>query len=105
MSVVVVEGGKVVLTLRDVKDITAARKKYPHLVDAYIVDGDWPADTAFANGTFTLPEVPPQVPDPEPLLVTAIRELAEAVGPAALVSFNARMGEGSQGGGQGGGGS
>lgn len=98
MSVVVVEDGKVVLTLRDVKDVTAARAKYPRLVDAYLVDGDWPVDTAFANGKFTKFTPPPFV-TPEPTLITAIRELAEAVGPAALTAFNARMGGGPGGGG------
>lgn len=101
MAIVVIVDGKVRETYRDVENVEAAFAKYPHLADAYIVDGDWPVDTAFANGDFTLPEVPPEVVDPEPILITAIRELAEAVGPGALTAFNARMGSGSGGQGQG----
>lgn len=92
MTVVVIEDGKVVLTLRDVKNVTAARKKYPHLVGAYIVNGDYVSGTLFANGKFTAPPDPAPVRHAENPLILAIRDLADDVGPLTVAKIEARFG-------------
>lgn len=92
MAIVVVENGKVVLTFRDVANVTAARKKYPHLVGAYIVNGDYAAGTSFSKGKFTAPPKPAPVRSPESAMRLAIRDLADAAGPAVVAKIEAHLG-------------
>ncbi len=92
MAVVIIEGGVVVLTLRDVKTVAAARKKYPALSNKMVVVGDKPSGTKFANGKFTVPAPKTPVATPESDLALAIRDLADLVGAEARAAVEVRIG-------------
>ena len=92
MAVVIVEDGKVVQVLRDVKNVTAARKKYPHLRTAYLVSADELPGTLFAAGKFTAPAIIPRAPKPESDVILALRDLAEYFGPETKAKLEERLG-------------
>ncbi len=91
MTVVVIEAGKVVLTLRDVTTVKAARKKYPHLEKAMVVAGDHPENTPFSNGRFTKLPVPTPQPKPIPRMEKALLALAATISPEAMVAVRAEL--------------
>lgn len=92
MAVVEIQGSEVVTLLLDVKTVKEARAKYPHLANATLVASNRMPGTRYVSGRFSAPIIVPPKPQPESDVILAMRDLADAVGPAASAKLEARLG-------------